>query len=264
MGISNSIVFLALTASLLLPIPKPATHDKCPPGAREYYSPACADDEHFNGYWWRDESWVPGYVSRDTWFMPAPIWSEGKAVYYAPGVMEATAAYRDLDLTGYMDGVAMASPADIGRDVWLKLPDGEWEGPYLVVDCAKRGDIYPITVGRGEVVEVGFRTAERWGMVNYTGGNSWEVFDHVIEGTQVSFVYPDLLDFPTAPEMVDFPDWWLEKAEFTNRVDNGAVFLPPQQWYIDGQTYDWTTTDYAEMILSRYWDMLYIRYMLDR
>ena len=77
--------------------------------------------------------------------------------------MEATAEYRGLSLEGFLDGVALMSPTDIGKTAWIRGPNG-WEGPFLVVDCAQRDDIWPIVRYRREVVEVGWETKERWGL----------------------------------------------------------------------------------------------------
>jgi len=109
-------------------------------------------------------------VTRETWQTPAPQYAVGGAVFYSPGIMEAQFRYRGWDPAHYLDGVAMMSPANIGDIVWLKRPGGEWEGPFLVVDCAMRGDFYSVAIGRREIVEVGWKTAQRWGMGPFDGG----------------------------------------------------------------------------------------------
>jgi hypothetical protein len=175
------------------------------------------DDNRYNGYWW-DGWWVPGYISIETWYARAPIYSYGGAVFYAPNVMEGTARYRGYDLEGYLDGVALMSPADIGRTVWLRRPGEAWEGPFLVVDCARRGDMWPIAVVREEVVEVGFQTALRWGMV--VGGEGWwRTRSAKLKGVEVWIgdYLPKYLTEPTdyrMPEAVYYPDWLEDGAEF--------------------------------------------------
>jgi hypothetical protein len=191
--------------------------------------PHCDDGNPINGYWWRDEFWIPGYPSQESWFTGAPLYSAGGAVFYAPGVMEATAKMRGLSLEGYVDGVAMMSPADIGSMVWINY-DG-WEGPFLVVDCARRGDYYPVSVFRAEVVEVGFETALRWGMAEGQYGG-WDAIDWKIE-VEVSKVPPYLL----SEDPVDYRDYFLDMIEFTNYDDRywKPLYRPASSWRILGE-----------------------------
>jgi hypothetical protein len=90
----------------------------------------------------------------------------GVAKYYAPGVMERVARTRGMALAGYVDGVALLPCEHVGREAWLVRP-GSWppvvEGPFLVVDCAASRH-YSWRVAEGDVVEVGWETARRWGM----------------------------------------------------------------------------------------------------
>ena len=172
----------------------------------------------YDGYWWQGEVWVPGFISLETWYRPAPRHMVGKAVFYAPGVMHATAQVRGLSLDGFLDGVSLMSPADIGRTVWLLRPGGEWEGPFLVVDCARRNDMYGILVGRDEVVEVGWDTAVRWGM-GYGHGKPW-----ALEGVEVwvgdQAPSPTMLtrDFPVQ----NYDEWFIERATYSTPDEDRA------------------------------------------
>lgn len=131
--------------------------------------------------------------------MPMPEHVSGASVWYAPFVMEATARARGMSLDGYLDGVALMSPADLGKEVWITNPTtGEWEGPYLSVDVAQQNHICVCIVVRGEVVEVGWRTWERWGLTN----KDWKV------QVEVSTVPPDELS--GAP--IDYVVWWARHA----------------------------------------------------
>jgi hypothetical protein len=186
----------------------------------------CDNKDVFDGYWWLNQIWVPGYLSVNSWFTPSPNYFSGNAVFYSEGVAIATARSRGLDLNGYLDGVSLMSPADIGMPVWLKRPGSEWEGPFLVIDSATRGDIYPIIVYRGEAVEVGFRTALSWGMVNEEGDVSkWR-----IENVEVSKLPPEFVKSAS----VDFVDWWLTNAyePATNRELYTPVYRAPSTWKI--------------------------------
>ena len=192
----------------------------------------CDNKDPFDGYWWLNQVWVPGYPSIKSWFTPSPNYFKGNAVYYDEGVMKATAKSRGLDLENYVDGVSLMSPADIGLPVWLKRPGQAWEGPFLVVDSATRGDIYPVTVFRGEAVEVGFSTALDWGMVDESGNSLlWR-----IEEVEVSKLPP----FHIRESSVYLVDWWLNEAfePATTRELYTPVYRAPSTWKI-GET--WVT-----------------------
>lgn len=117
---------------------------------------------------------VPFLISENLWRTPAPRLMIGNGTFYSPGVMEATADYRGLSLDAYLDGVSLMSPSDIGETVWIWRPgQANWEGPFLDVDCSQRADMYVTVVYIGEVVEIGFDTAERWGMAHHIGEVPW-------------------------------------------------------------------------------------------
>jgi hypothetical protein len=209
---------------------------------QEWYSPKCDDGDVTNGYWWFDEFWIPGYPDQDSWFTGMPPYASGGAVFYAPGVMEATAELRELSLEGYVDGVALMSPADIGSVVWIKRD--EWEGPFLVVDCARRGDFYPVAVRRDEVVEVGFETAKKWGMAYGQYGN-WGAHTWKIE-VEVSKIPPEYLSW----EPVDYREWFLDMVEFTDYDDRylRPLYESPSTWRILGE---WRT--FSMPWITRLW-----------
>ncbi len=127
---------------------------------------------------------VPGYISSETWWTPAPQHSYGKAVWYAPYLMEATAEWRGMSLEGFEGGVAMMSPADIGQVVWLKRPGNTWEGPFLVVDVSANTHMWTTITQIGEIVEVGFETALRWGMVE-GNQNGYSINEYMIRDVEV-------------------------------------------------------------------------------
>lgn len=88
------------------------------------------------------------------WLAPTTaITTTGQVSYYAAGIMARVAANRGLSLEGYAGGVAMMRRGDLGRVVWLRPEARSWVGPFLVVDCARRGH-YAGLVKRGRVVEV--------------------------------------------------------------------------------------------------------------
>jgi hypothetical protein len=169
------------------------------------------------GYWWNN-GWVPGLVSQETRFAPLPQVVQGGAVFYGPGVMEATAEYYGLSLTdGVVDGVSLLTCAEIGQKVWLKRPGHAWEGPFMVSDCAQRDDLYAFVVYREEVVEVGFKTAVKWGLATPLSGKPWyKVHRWRVDDVQVSRVPPWGID--TAP--VDMQDWFESVLTFARPKDD--------------------------------------------
>ncbi len=144
-------------------------------------------------------------VTHKTWMTGHPIYSAGAATFYAPGVMEATAYVRGMSLEGFVDGVSLMSPIDIGQEVWIKH-DGRWEGPFLSVDTAQQNHMCQAIQTRGEVIEVGYRTAQRWGMTDWPKVHEWKTY------VEVSLVPPEELD-KYHISVVDFPRWWTAQAE---------------------------------------------------
>lgn len=160
---------------------------------------------------------MPGVIDQETRFRPAPIWAQGAAVFYAPGIMSATARARGLSLSGYLGGVALMSCSDIGQEVWLRRPGEDWEGPFLVVDCAAWLDQWAVINFNKEIVEVGFETALRWGMVKRYG-RKWQTVSARLDGVEVSKVLPSRLGCYLEP--VDYVSWWNERATFAERYIN--------------------------------------------
>lgn len=104
--------------------------------------------------------------------LAAAIWAtptdaqaiDGLATYYAPKMMQTVADNRGMDLTHYAGGVALNRAGDLGRTVWLEHA-GEISGPYLVVDCSRRGEHFDDRESRGYVLEISYCLAREWRMV---------------------------------------------------------------------------------------------------
>jgi hypothetical protein len=155
----------------------------------------------------------------------------GKAVFYSSGVMEATAQYREISLDNYLDGVALMSCRHIGETVWL-AHHMRWEGPYVVVDCPRKGDAYSAVVYTEEVVEVGFKTAKRWGMVSQYGKVS-EWYKDV-----VMFICDEPPDrLYSSVDTVVYRDWWLDTVEYTRRWEKSPLYYPPDRWKMPDGTF---------------------------
>lgn len=245
------------SASLLLTIPLLFAQIPTPKALQgepdsEAFAPkrSCADDGNaYNGYHWKaDRSvCVPGMISIFTWYTPAPPFTIGGAVWYDPWIMGSTARYRNLDLEGYLDGVALMSPADIGRTVWLRRPGLDWEGPFLVVDSAARQDMWPVITHRREVVEIGFDTAARWGMVDAThyGNDGWGR-PYTINQWRMDDV--EVLKMDQIPPWIEehdplvYDEWWGGRAYFVNPHDIRRPYqLNPDHPKFPG--WKWMATD---------------------
>lgn len=166
------------------------------------------DSDPLNGYFQPDRGWIPGMITEESWMIPHPTHSVGRAVWYAPGVMRSTALARGYSLDGYVDGVSLLSPSDVGETVWMRQSgDVEWEGPYLVVDCAQINHHFAAAYYNKETVEVGWDTALRWGMVGPGVEKEW-----VREGIEIykSIEYPPY----DLGEPLYYPDWWLNQVTF--------------------------------------------------
>ena len=196
-----------------------AKHGNGPETNCPRWQPNCRWYPSILGYWWQKKA-IPGLISVESTLEPQPIYTSGVAVFYAPGVMESVSRYRKMPLDDYVDGVALMSCADIGQKVWIKqLEVGEWEGPFLVIDCAARHDYYGVTIFNQEVVEVGFETAVRWGMAKkISKGKGYKSLDST-RFVYVSRVQPEYLS--VCPDPVHYPTWWEnEVMEFTRSGRN--------------------------------------------
>jgi hypothetical protein len=220
----------------------------CPANYDEWDSPACDDGNPIDGYWGNHQTWIPGLIRNSSWFLVTPPVVHGKAAWYAPGIMEATAEVRGLSLEGFVDGVSGTTCSDLGLTYWIGHVAywgvTTWEGPFLVVDCARRGDLYGVIVSRGEAVEVGFETAERWGLVRGHRYGGYTVLDNGWYKDVVVSKYPPQVAQYFTP--VSLSDWFLERVEFyfpalEVTMDPKPVYRSPSTWRIDGV--NWVTFD---------------------
>jgi hypothetical protein len=177
----------------------------------EWASPQCDDGNVYNGYWWHGE-WIPGYPSIATWMAPGPYWFSGAAVHYDPGVMEATAHQNGLSLDGMLGGISIPNCGDLGRVAWID-PGTGWEGPYVVVDCSRLGDVYGVVVVRGVAVEVDYPTAQRWNMSGR------------LEAVRVWFP-----DAPREFRTVGYREWWLEHLRFAPAWESRPIWKDGLWW----------------------------------
>jgi hypothetical protein len=253
-GLLPSPEATATLMATLVPIPPPAPTDlpTATAGGIPYPPPWSGPVDRpwtmYDGYW-NEEWWIPGMISNFSWFLSSPQYHYGRATFYTEGRMEATAHARGMSLDGYLDGVSLMSPANIGNVVWLRPEGMEWTGPYLVVDCAQRDDILQILGGRDEAVEVGYTTAIRWGMIQPHRRCCW-VEDLVIHQYSLDRVYVFIGQFlpPTdvlaQHEPFHLAPWWLARAELEDFSDSPFWFPDPAP--IQGQYGQWIYYDDGE------------------
>jgi len=183
------------------------------------------DNNSYNGYFWNNY-WIPGLASFDTQFLRLPRLSVGSAVAYAPEVMEATAAFRGLSMDGFVGAVSAEFASEIGHSVWLLRPNETiWEGPFIVVDCSRRNDLYGQIMFQDQVVEVDFETAIRWGLMQRGGpgnglGNAgrWTALMWRMDGVLLSTINPNQL-VENEP-VTDLSEWFLQNITFAKQSEN--------------------------------------------
>lgn len=192
-------------------------------GYKGNLTPELIDDGiEYNGWHYGlNGKWIPGMPTHASQFLVAPEVFIGDVWPYSYGVMEGTAKERGLSLDNVVDGVALMTCADIGSLVWLQRQGHDWEGPFKVVDCAQRNDLYNVIVHRNEAVEVGFKTAVKWGMATERKmlygewHNYWP--NPIVYGVTVSKTAPDQLE---DYEVINYSEWFLDNVIFDDFEDN--------------------------------------------
>jgi hypothetical protein len=137
----------------------------------------------------RADDLTPGYWEQS--LLP----QTGLATFYAPGMMEYVAGFRQAQgqlpaCPECVGTVALLRAGDIGRKVWLQGLDGERVGPFLVIDCARRQDVASL-VARNWVVDVSYELGQAWGMDRPLAGVI------VLEDPADAGVSPERLAVPT-------------------------------------------------------------------
>lgn len=219
----------------------------------KYYNP---DTNKFTGYYYPlNNKWIPGVITIQSQFFNLPNYFVGGAIPYDYNLMEATAEANGFSLDDVKGGVALMSCSEIGNYVWLKRPNYDWEGPFRVVDCAGYDDQYNVVVNNNEAVEIGFKTAQEWGMVASIDKTdaSWNAVwnSTYMEDVMVSKVNPNCI--PDDVEFVNFESWFLEHVEFYQYYEDYQVhveynhkpiphyFETSSEWFIDGE---WVQFEY--------------------
>lgn len=199
-----------------------------------------ASSQPWDGYEDRWGNYVPGYITNDTWMTPMPEYAFGKAVFFGPYAMDATAEYRNIDYEkeGCLGGVSLMSPYNIGDKAWVKI-DNEWYGPFCVVDCAKKGDMYSIIVYREEVIEINFELAIKVGMVseadvygNYKVYSWYKNVEVLINNSPYEYSFEK--------EPINYKEFFLDNLEFASGYEPRVLVLEEGRYW----------KEYAE---DKYW-----------
>lgn len=175
----------------------------------------------FRGYDGALEDLVEGYLvddSADLWFTPglltwqayrrsAPVSFTTRAIWQSAGVLEATAAYNNVNLSDVAGGIALIACTDVGRTAWIQPPGGHWL-KTRVADCTQRWHSYYHVVYVQSAVELQYSLAEQ---LNATGYNAQGGVG--IWGMRVCMVeaHPESA---CAGNAVDFTNWWLGVVDF--------------------------------------------------
>jgi len=186
-----------------------------------------------------------------------PTLVTGSAVMYNPGLMQATAEFRQLytpgigynvnGTGGFIGGVATETCSEIGTSVWLKREEHGWEGPFLVVDCAQRNDVYGQIVKWGLSVEVDFNTGMRWGMVTSNATQThWHINQWRVDNVLLSKTPPGCLE---DLQPVILADWFKDVVVFAKPdEEKPAFYYSPSTWLVDGERITFRqTTCFAEL-----------------
>lgn len=128
-----------------------------------------------------------------------PQHSAGLLVVYGDQhLIAANADYRGYSLAPYRDacGVAVMSPSDLGKIIWVRLPNSVWFGPCLAVDVSRRTDFYRYVYQYGEIAEIPNWLASRWGFAHGAPGEVFVGMCPPLNSTPSVYAPPLALDDP--------------------------------------------------------------------
>jgi len=174
--------------------------------------------------------------------MRMPETSVGLAEFYAPQVMDAQVEYRGLvyDRVKYVGAEALPFCSEIGHDAWLQRVGWDWEGPFLVADCARRNDLYGIIVLRRAAVEVDFDTAVAWHMARYGGQENEGRWSQLPSDNPVTVLVSMSLPSEYNGIVTDLSYYFLEHVVYAKPTENTHClrnYIPPHSTW-DGMMTD--------------------------
>lgn len=106
---------------------------------------------------------IPGLLSQPSMNRALPANHYGALSSYAEGIMERIEDNRGI-ARGH--GIALMDCNLVGNTAWLRVPGlhNGFQGPFTVADCSNPAHRFFQIAGMGLVAEVGYTTAERWGI----------------------------------------------------------------------------------------------------
>jgi hypothetical protein len=176
-----------------------------------------ADTNRYNGYYNEFGKWIPGVVKAESQFLIMPDLVIGEAW---GGGGKGIHSFGDY---GTVDNIVIPFCSEIGNYVWAKREGHEWEGPFRVIDCAARYDIYNVVVNRHEVAEILFKTAVKWNMIELGTPNGEGLYSYGwnmrrIENVMISKINPDCLG-DLQPVKLD--EWFRDRVQYFETKDEG-------------------------------------------
>lgn len=109
--------------------------------------------------------WIPGMVSRSSYYMTPPQNFKTRWLYQDPGLIEETAAMGSYD--GTEDYIALMSPSALGWKAFLWHPETEQWVPVRVVDSVKREHEWYHVVLQNSGGELSYDLAERFNNIDW-------------------------------------------------------------------------------------------------
>lgn len=156
-------------------------------------------------------------LALSVWMTPLPRHASGRLVWYGPqSLVELNATYRGYNLSLFRDrcGVAVMSPADLGKVIWLRLPGGEFYGPCLSIDVAGRDNFLHYVNDLNEVAEIATPTRAALGITDDPLNPLGEVY--------VGACPPEILGTPLPYRVT---------PEYTTDSFHPSLYpYPPQAW----------------------------------
>lgn len=151
---------------------------------------------------------VPALITYSTYMRTQPIHTIGRALYYAPGVMEYVAEHKGYD-TSHVDGlVSLLSPSTVGWTFYIKAPTIDRWLLVMNVDAAAQQHYYPHIVFSDSPIEFSYPLAQMTGLIDWTDPETGDRYFDV----QICLSLQPELDCADTP--VDYERWFLETVEY--------------------------------------------------
>lgn len=193
-------LFLLITLTTFAPVPPSCTGQTTDVLTAPTY--ALRDGYCFAGFW------IPGTVNVRS-YTPGTTHFTTRALWQNPDVMRHSAAYNNIDLTPYIDGIALVPCGLVGAKAYIRHPDETTWTPTIVADCAHPLHAYYHTVYLESGLELGYDLAQHYGLTehrNEDGG--WGIYGFEVCVTDHN---------PTANcagEPMDYRAWFLNNVRF--------------------------------------------------